>query len=121
MIEAEFSVVIPAYNVQGYLRQAVMSVAFDDRTEVIVVDDRSTDGTSALADELGTLYESVRVIRPPANIGLGRARNLGLAHAQGEYVVFLDGDDYLAAGALDRLRAVVGDQAPDLVMYGYKR
>lgn len=121
MSDPQFSVIIPAFNVQGYLRQAVMSVAFDQSVEVLVVDDRSTDGTALLADELAELFDSVRVIRPPENVGLGRARNLGMSEARGEYIVFIDGDDYLVSGALDRLRASIAEYAPDVVVFGYSR
>ena len=119
--DPQFSVIIPAYNVQGYLRQAVMSVAFDEGAEVIVVDDRSTDGTATLADELASNFASVRVVRPDQNGGLGRARNLGMREARGEYIVFIDGDDYLAADALDRLRLAIAEHDPDVVVFGYSR
>lgn len=121
MSSPQFSVIIPAFNVQGYLRQAVMSVALDRSVEVIVVDDRATDGTAVLADELAELFDSVRVVRPPENIGLGRARNLGMSEARGEYIVFIDGDDYLIEGALDRLRVAIADHTPDVVVFGYSR
>lgn len=117
----QFSVIIPAFNVQGYLRQAVMSVALDPSVEVIVVDDRATDGTAILADELAETFDSVRVVRPPQNVGLGRARNLGINEARGEYILFIDGDDYLVDGALDRLRVAVADHTPDVVVFGYSR
>ncbi|WP_297083610.1 bifunctional glycosyltransferase family 2 protein/CDP-glycerol:glycerophosphate glycerophosphotransferase [uncultured Demequina sp.] len=121
MSEPQFSVIIPAFNVQGYLRQAVMSVAGADRTEVIVVDDCSTDDTARLADELAALHSSVRVVRPESNAGLGRARNLGMSHASGEYILFLDGDDYFAPGALEEIRDAVTAQSPDIVQFGYAR
>lgn len=116
-----FTVVIPAYNVQGYLRQAVMSVASYDSVEVLVVDDRSTDGTSLLADELEEQFSTVRVVRPPQNVGLGRARNLGMSQARGAHILFIDGDDYLIAGALDELRTVIDDCDPDVIVFGYSR
>lgn len=119
--EPEFSVIIPAYNVQGYLRQAVMSVAFDPAVEVLVVDDRSTDGTGALVDELASQFPTVTALRPEHNVGLGRARNLGLEHARGKYVLFVDGDDYLTPDAFDQLRAAIYGTEPDIVMFGYKR
>lgn len=119
--EPQFSVIIPAFNVQGYLRQAVMSVANDPSVEVLVVDDRSTDGTALLADELAELFDTVRVVRPPQNVGLGRARNLGISEARGEYVLFIDGDDYLIDGALDRIRVPIADHTPDVVVFGYSR
>lgn len=117
----QFSVIIPAFNVQGYLRQAVMSVAFDKSVEVLVVDDCSTDATALLADELEDLYDSVRVVRPPKNVGLGRARNLGMSEARGEYIVFIDGDDYLIPESIDRLRSSVEEHAPDVIFFGYSR
>lgn len=120
MDQPELSVIIPAYNVLGYLRQAVSSVAQDSRVEVIIVDDCSTDWTSKVADEVALFHPTVRVIRPESNVGLGRARNLGLQHSRGEYVVFLDGDDYLVEGAFDRLREVIGSR-PDVVVFGYAR
>ncbi|WP_160297441.1 bifunctional glycosyltransferase/CDP-glycerol:glycerophosphate glycerophosphotransferase [Demequina flava] len=117
----EFTIVVPAYNVQGYLRQAVASVAGDPRAEVIVVDDCSTDATSVLADELAQCYAAVTVLRPDENSGLGMARNLGLKHATGEYVLFLDGDDYFMDGALDAIHGAVADHHPDVVLFGYNR
>ena len=119
--QPEFSVIIPAFNVQGFLRQAVMSASEDARVEVIVVDDRSTDGTAQLAEELAEHLPTVRLVRPESNVGLGMARNLGLAHARGRYVLFVDGDDYLAAGAFDRLRGAIADGDPDVVVFGYSR
>ncbi|MFV0287579.1 MAG: glycosyltransferase family 2 protein, partial [Demequina sp.] len=114
------TVVIPAYNVSAYLRQAVASVA-SDHTQVLIVDDRSTDSTSVIADELAAAYDSVTVVRPESNGGLGRARNLGLSHATGEYVLFLDGDDYLVPGALDVVREAADATRPDIVIFGYAR
>ncbi|WP_159449083.1 bifunctional glycosyltransferase family 2 protein/CDP-glycerol:glycerophosphate glycerophosphotransferase [Demequina sp. NBRC 110055] len=115
------SVVIPAYNVSAYLRQAVDSVAASGDTEVIVVDDRSTDATSRIADELAEAHESVAVVRPDANGGLGKARNLGLEHAAGEYVVFLDGDDYFVPGAMEAIQDAIDTHQPDIVQFGYAR
>ncbi len=98
-----------------------MSVAAVDSVEVIVVDDRSTDGTSALADQLAEQYASVRVTRPESNVGLGRARNLGMREARGAYILFLDGDDYLVEGALERIRSTINQNAADVVVFGYER
>ncbi|WP_084102229.1 bifunctional glycosyltransferase family 2 protein/CDP-glycerol:glycerophosphate glycerophosphotransferase [Demequina sp. NBRC 110051] len=115
------SVVIPAYNVPAYLRQAVGSVADAPQTEVIVVDDRSTDATGRIADELAETHATVTVIRPEHNGGLGKARNLGLAHATGDYVLFLDGDDYFVPGALEAIQEVIAEHHPDIIQFGYAR
>ena len=86
-----FSVIIPTYNRQELLRQALDSVwaqTFTDY-EVIVVDDGSADGT---LDYLNSLGDRVQVLRQ-ANQGPGAARNLGLSIARGDYIAFLDSDD----------------------------
>ena len=116
-----FSVIIPAYNVLAYLRQAVASVAAHPRAEVIVVDDISTDGTSELADELAESNANVTVVRPEVNGGLGRARNLGMASAKGTDLLVLDSDDYFVDGALDEIEAAIEGVDPDVVQFGYAR
>jgi CDP-glycerol glycerophosphotransferase len=109
------SIVLPVYRVQGYLRQCLDSVleqAFDD-FEIVAVDDCSPDYSGQILAEYAARDHRIRVITSPANVGLGRARNLGLEHARGEYVWFLDSDDWLATGALaavgERLRATEAD------------
>jgi len=117
------SIVLPVYRVQGYLRQCLDSVleqSFDD-FEIVAVDDCSPDYSGQILAEYAARDHRVRVITSPANVGLGRARNLGLEHARGEYVWFLDSDDWLATGALaavgERLRAT----AADVLVVGWDR
>ncbi len=87
------SVVIPAYNAEQYVKEAAESVLAQTYRplEIICVDDASTDGT---ADVLASFGERVRVIRRAENGGGAAARNDGLALARGEYVAFLDADDF---------------------------
>ncbi|HEX5473886.1 MAG TPA: glycosyltransferase family A protein [Vicinamibacterales bacterium] len=95
------SVIVPAYEVEAYLGEAVESAlaqTFDD-LEVLVVDDGSTDRTPAIASELAAVDPRVRLLRKP-NGGLSSARNLALAHARGEFVALLDGDDAWEPGFL---------------------
>ncbi len=92
------SVIIPAYNASAYLAECLDSVLCQDageETEVIVIDDGSTDDTRAIA--LG--HEGVRVVSTP-NRGLSAARNEGIRHARGEWTAFVDADDRLLPGAL---------------------
>lgn len=123
MAVLKFSVIIPAFNVQGYLRQCVQSVLDQGvaETEIILVDDCSTDATAALCDELAAQHASVNVLRPSQNVGLGEARNLGIDGATGDYLVFLDGDDYLAPGALLRISQRLELQPVDVVIFNYAR
>ncbi|MEU2436850.1 bifunctional glycosyltransferase family 2 protein/CDP-glycerol:glycerophosphate glycerophosphotransferase [Streptomyces rubradiris] len=118
------SLVVPVYNVQGYLVECLESVLGQDYQdfEIVAVDDRSPDGSGALLDEYAARDDRIRVIHLMENVGLGRARNAALESTRGDYVLFLDSDDTLAPGALgaiaERLTAA-GD--PDVLIYDYAR
>lgn len=91
------SVVVPAYNVENYIEQCVLSVLNQSYSccELIVIDDGSTDGTPQILDKLANGNDSIRVIHKE-NAGVSAARNTGIDTAKGDYIVFIDGDDYLA-------------------------
>ncbi|GAA2138275.1 hypothetical protein GCM10009802_47690 [Streptomyces synnematoformans] len=119
-----FSVIVPAYRVQAYLDEcleSVLSQSFTD-VEVIAVDDCSPDLCGEVADDAAARDPRLTAVHLTANVGLGRARNAGLDRATGDYVLFLDGDDTLAPGALqavaDRLDATAD---PDVLVYDYAR
>ncbi len=88
------SVIIPFYNVKGYLQDCVRSVVRQTykELEIILVDDGSTDGSGALCDELAKGDDRIRVIHKE-NGGISSARNVGLDEAQGAFFTFVDGDD----------------------------
>ncbi|MGW2715908.1 glycosyltransferase family 2 protein, partial [Streptomyces sp. NPDC001356] len=119
-----FSVIVPCFKVQGFLRECLDSVlgqSFGD-FELIAVDDCSPDGCGAILDEYAERDPRVKVLHLPENVGLGRARNAGMPHATGDYLFFLDSDDTLTPGALravaDRLTEA-GD--PDVLVFDYAR
>ncbi|MEW2289709.1 CDP-glycerol glycerophosphotransferase family protein [Streptomyces sp. NPDC047841] len=119
-----FSVIVPCFKVQGFLRECLDSVlgqSFGD-FELIAVDDCSPDGCGAILDEYAERDPRVTVLHLPENVGLGRARNAGMPHATGDYLLFLDSDDTLTPGALravaDRLTEA-GD--PDVLVFDYAR
>ncbi len=97
------SIVIPAYNQERFIAQAIASALAQTHAwvEVIVVDDGSTDQTGEIAARFDD-HASLTVVHQP-NAGLPAARNRGLAEARGEFVCFLDSDDYLAPTYLERL------------------
>ena len=107
------SVIIPAYNVAGFVEASIRSVL--DQTlqpvEVIVVDDGSTDRTAAVVEAV--VDSRVRLVRQ-SNRGVSAARNAGLALARAPLVLFLDGDDLLVPDALGRMSAALQAQ-PDRV------
>ncbi|MFJ6907311.1 bifunctional glycosyltransferase/CDP-glycerol:glycerophosphate glycerophosphotransferase [Streptomyces griseoluteus] len=119
-----FSVIVPCFKVQGFLRECLDSVlgqSFRD-LEVIAVDDRSPDGCGAILDDYAGRDPRVKVLHLPENVGLGRARNAGMPHATGDYLLFLDSDDTLTAGALAAVAgrlAETGD--PDVLVFDYAR
>lgn len=91
-----FSVVIPVYNVEGYLRRcldSILETAVKD-FEIILVNDGSSDASGAICDEYATHYDNVIVIHQ-SNQGVSVARNKGLSHATGDYIHFVDPDDYV--------------------------
>ena len=89
-----FSVIVPVYNVEAYLKTCVDSVIAQTCSdyELILVDDGSTDHSGALCDRLAA-KTGCHVVHQE-NGGLGTARNTGIATARGDYLVFLDSDDF---------------------------
>lgn len=100
----KISVIIPVYKVENTLRRCVDSVLNQTFTdyEVILVNDGSPDGSPDICDEYDKNYKSVTVIHKE-NGGVSSARNAGLEIARGEYVMFLDSDDYIEADCLEKL------------------
>ena len=117
----KLSIVVPVYNVAEYLPKCVDSLMAQELAdcEILLVDDGSTDGKSgALCDGYAAAHpEVIRVLHKP-NGGLGDARNAGLAAAAGEYVLFVDSDDYLAPDTVRTLRPFM-EQGIDLTVFGY--
>ena len=105
------SFVIPVYNVQSYLKDCVLSITsqtYQD-IEVILVDDGSKDNSPAICDKLASNDKRVRVIHKD-NGGLSDARNCGLKAVHGEYVVFLDSDDFwIGRDSLQKLVKIIAD------------
>ena len=100
-MEPLVSVVIPAYNAESLLEVAVDSLLGQPlQAQIIIVNDGSADNTSQLAHRYESEHENVLVIDVP-NGGAGRARNLGIAAAAGDYIVFLDADDLILPNAFD--------------------
>jgi O-antigen biosynthesis protein len=104
MIRPALTVVVPTYNRRRYLRETLLSLLADRgvETEILVVDDGSTDGSEATLRDLRVRYR-----RLARNRGLSHARNVGLEEASGDLVTFFDSDDILLPGALTaRVRAM---------------
>ena len=119
-MEMKFTIIIPAYNVEAYIDECLASVAAQSYGdwEAIVVDDGSTDGTGEKCDEWGSKDERIRVVHQE-NRGLSAARNVGIEKAKGEYILFVDGDDWIEQDALSVLVSEL--QGEDAVCFGGRR
>jgi glycosyltransferase involved in cell wall biosynthesis len=120
----ELSIVVPVHNVADYLAECLESILGQPGAdvEVIAVDDASTDDSPAILEKYAAADPRLDVLRLEGNVGLGRARNVGIARASGRYLMFVDSDDALEPGALQAIAARIGAAGdPDVVMFGFAR
>lgn len=116
----QYSIIIPIYNAEATLRRCLDSLVgqqFSDY-ELLLINDGSTDDSDAICREYANTYSCVRYFAKE-NGGVSSARNLGLEHAKGEYVLFVDSDDYVADNYFAAISAAVKDTSPDLLLFGY--
>ena len=114
-----FSIIIPIYNVEKYLNlclDSVLAQEFADY-EIILVDDGSTDNSPAICDEYAEKYSQIKVIHK-TNGGLSDARNFGIKEAQGDYLMFLDSDDFWnGRNVLSELHNIIVERNPDIIIH----
>lgn len=115
-----FSVIIPVYNVEKYLRACLDSMLYQTFSdwEAVCVNDGSTDGSADILTEFTAKDNRFRVVEQP-NAGLSAARNTGMKHSTGDYVLFLDSDDWLETDALETLVGNLADE--DMVCFSGRR
>lgn len=115
------SVIIPVYNVEKYLRECLDSVLAQTYSnyEVILVDDGSTDISGAICDEYADKHNNIRVIHKE-NGGLSEARNTGLDASNGDYIYFLDSDDWIEKETLQSLANRITETDSDVVFFDSK-
>lgn len=114
------SVIIPAYNAAGYLQRCLDSVLGQTLSdlEIIAVDDASSDGTGALLDRLAATDARLRVCHNPVNLGVHATRAAGVSSARGEYLGFVDSDDWIAADMYAQLLKAAQIDRADIVVCG---
>lgn len=122
MEEKLVTVIIPVYNVEAYLKQCVLSVINQTykNLEIILIDDGSTDGSGAICDSFKFLDNRVKVIHKN-NTGLGLTRNVGIEKAHGEYICFIDSDDFISNDMINQLMIGISNSKADTVIGGYTR
>jgi glycosyltransferase involved in cell wall biosynthesis len=111
------SIIVPIYNIEKYLPQCIESIlrqSFND-FEIILVDDGSPDNCPSICDYYATLDNRIKVIHKK-NGGLSDARNAGIDVASGEYLLFIDGDDYMKELSLEKIMQVLKGNTIDIDM-----
>lgn len=119
----KFTVIIPAYQAENYLEKCIESVLMQtwNDLEIILVDDGSTDRTPDICDRYAVEYDNIAVVHQ-VNKGLSEARNAGIREASGEYVLFLDSDDFWNdPGALQRLAERLELSSADVLNFSYQK
>ena len=113
------SVIVPAYNIQDYIVRCIRSIQNQtyQNIEIIVVDDGSTDDTGAILDDLAKEDERLRIFHKE-NGGSSAARNLGIDNAKGEYLAFVDSDDYIEPDMMASLYSYIEETGLKIVECG---
>lgn len=123
MMSPAISVIIPAYNTQAYIESCLDSVTRQSLParffEIIVIDDGSSDNTSALVKNYAGTHAHIKLITHDRNQGLSAARNTGIRTATGEFVVFVDSDDMIRRDALEILFNQMNANNSDVVVGDY--
>jgi len=116
MEELKVSIVVPVYNVEKYLKQCVESILAQgyENKEIILVDDGSTDNSPYMCDRFAAENDNVKVIHKE-NGGLSDARNHGIKSATGDYILFVDSDDFIEPDSLDVIMDSVNQNPVDIV------
>jgi len=117
---SKLSIIIPAYNVETFISNCLDSIFSQKEAdvEVLCIDDGSTDGTPRLLQDYAAEHHNLRVLTQP-NQGMSTARNWGLKEAKGEYVMFVDSDDWLCEGSLAKLSASL--KGEDVICFNAKK
>lgn len=116
-----FSIIVPVYNVEQWLERCIKSIlnqTYED-FEVILVDDGSPDCSGAICDKYGQIDSRIRVIHKE-NGGLSSARNTGMNMSEGDYIVFIDSDDYIKDNLLESVNESIEKYHTDIIMFGYE-
>lgn len=119
----KLSIILPVYNVELYFERCIKSITSQDLAphlyEIIVVDDGSPDKSIVIANKYAKQYSNI-VIISQENTGLGGARNTGVKHAKGEYIWFIDSDDFIEKKVLQLIYNKIIKTKPDALAFDFK-
>jgi len=117
------SLIIPVYNSQDSLAECLDSILNQSYKgyEIIIINDGSSDGSQQIIDQYAAQHPNIIKFFTKANEGLSVARNLGIDNAIGEYIGFVDSDDFLESNYFTVIERILKSQEPDLLIFSYKR
>ena len=120
MENIDFSIIIPCYNVERYIKMTIGCVIEQSfkNFEIILINDGSTDETGKILDEYKIKDTRIRVIHKE-NEGVSKTRNLGIKEAKGKYVYFMDGDDLIEEDLLEKAYFILEDKKVEMFSFGY--
>lgn len=116
-----FTIVMPAYGVEKYIDRAILSIQKQtfDSWEIVVVDDCSKDKSGQIAGKYAEEDSRIKVVRHGSNKGLSAARNTGTEAAAGEYIWYMDPDDYVDATLLEQVHASIERSPAQAILFGH--
>lgn len=114
------TVIVPVYNVEKYLNQCIESIINQTYTdlEILLIDDGSTDQSGFICDYYAKIDERIRVFHQ-VNMGVSCARNIGIEHAKGEWINFIDSDDWISHDYYEKM--MQDEELADLTFWGFSR
>ena len=115
------TVIVPIYNVENYLKKCVNSIINQtyENIEIILIDDGSTDGSGTICDEYLAKDNRIKVIHKK-NEGLSKARNVGIEISNGDFITFIDSDDYFDTKFIENMLKIAVESKADLIISGLK-
>jgi len=117
------SIVVPIYNGEKYIEDCIRSILFQTYSdwELILIDNASTDDSLQICKEYATKDDRIEVFHQHHNMGVSAARNLGIEKSRGDYITFIDIDDWVKTDYLDKLSAIQQKKNADMVICGYQK
>lgn len=117
----KISIIIPIYNAEKYLNECINSILNQtyNNIEILLIDDGSTDNSSSICDMYCKKYKNI-ITYHLNNGGVSKARNYGIDKATGEYIIFIDSDDFIDKSMIEKLINIVNEKNVDLAICGYK-
>lgn len=117
----KISIIVPVYNTEKYIGECIDSLSSQigaENTEIIIINDGSTDNSRVIAEEYIGNYSDLNIkLINQENKGLSNARNVGVTYATGEYLMFVDSDDYLLQGCIERISKQIDKKKYDIVLF----